>query len=39
LTFALAAILAARIGRIAEARRRLTIKTAGGGYAAGLGGG
>jgi MFS transporter, BCD family, chlorophyll transporter len=39
LTFAVAAILAARIGRIAEARRRLHIKRAGGGYAAGLGGG
>ncbi len=39
LTFTVAAVLAARVGRIAEARRRLTIKTAGGGYAAGLGGG
>jgi MFS transporter, BCD family, chlorophyll transporter len=39
MTFAVAAILAARIGRIAEARRRLHIKRAGGGYAAGLGGG
>jgi BCD family chlorophyll transporter-like MFS transporter len=38
LTFAAAAVLAARVGRIAEARRRLTIKKAGGGYAAGLGG-
>jgi BCD family chlorophyll transporter-like MFS transporter len=37
-TFALAAVLAARIGQIAEAQRRLNIKNAGGGYAAGLGG-
>ena len=39
LTFVVAAVLAARIGRIAEAQRRLNIKNAGGGYAAGLGGG
>jgi BCD family chlorophyll transporter-like MFS transporter len=38
LTFACAAVLAARIGHIAEAQRRLNIKNAGGGYAAGLGG-
>jgi len=38
LTFAFAAVLAARIGHIAEAQRRLNIKNAGGGYAAGLGG-
>jgi BCD family chlorophyll transporter-like MFS transporter len=39
LTFAAAAVLASRVGRIAEARKRLDIKNAGGGYAAGLGGG
>ena len=38
LTFTFAAVLAARIGQIAEAQRRLNIKNAGGGYAAGLGG-
>ncbi len=38
-TFAAAAILAARVGRIAEAQRQLDINKAGGGYAAGLGGG
>ncbi len=38
LTFVVAAVLAARVGRIAEAQRRLNIKNAGGGYAAGLGG-
>jgi MFS transporter, BCD family, chlorophyll transporter len=38
-TFTAAAILAARVGRIAEAQRRLDINKAGGGYAAGLGGG
>jgi BCD family chlorophyll transporter-like MFS transporter len=39
LTFAAAAVLASRVGRIAEAQKRLDIKNAGGGYAAGLGGG
>ena len=38
LTFVFAAALAARVGQIAEAQRRLNIKNAGGGYAAGLGG-
>ncbi len=37
--FLAAAVLAARLGRIAEAQRKLNVKDAGEGYAAGLGGG
>jgi hypothetical protein len=39
LVFLAAALLAARLGRIAEAQRKLNVKDAGEGYAAGLGGG